>query len=131
MRGKVDDPAAENVWIGSAASLLVGSLILAGHAWFLFYLEEEYRSVYAATPNATSTRDYVQIWVPIFLSTIALEMVYFWIFYPSARVYRTNDALGSLMLGSFNQLTKKLLSQVRCAFHFVHSFSYQSGRSFS
>ena len=108
----IDDPKKDNYWLGWKGTMVLGLLILAGHTWFLFYLEFEYKERYYAYPHLTAVRDYVSLWVPIFLGTIALETVYFWITAPKSDVYRLNDSMGSLTLGSFNQLVKKLIKQV-------------------
>jgi len=108
----IDDPKKENYWLGWKATMIFGLLIIAGHAWFLFFLESEYKEKYHSNPHLNRIRDYVTLWVPIFLGTIALETIYFWITAPKSDVYRLNDSLGSLTLGSFNQLFKKLISQI-------------------
>ena len=64
------------------------------------------------TRQWSATRDFVSMWVPIFFLSILVEMAYFWTFYRQSKVYRTNDSLSSLTLGSLNQLTKKLFGQV-------------------
>lgn len=108
----LDDPRKENHWLGWKGTMIFGVLIVAAHGWFLYYLQMEYTEKYCAHPHLTAVRDYVSLWVPIFLATIALETIYFWFKAPNSDVYRLNDSLGSLTLGSFNQLTKKLVKQV-------------------
>lgn len=108
----VDDPLAECQSLEWKTSMTFGFLLVVAHFWFLKFLEDEYKRDYLPSPHTYIVRDYVSLWIPIFLSSIALEALFYKISKKPNEVYRLNDSLSSLCLGSWNQLSKKLVAQV-------------------
>jgi len=97
--------------MGWKGTLVVGTLIILAHWWFLQFLHDEYQLRYQESPGTIHIRDYVVLWVPIFLGSIAIESLWFRLT-AKRSVYRMNDALGSLCLGNYNLLSKSLTNQL-------------------
>jgi len=97
---------------------LVGLVTVAAHGWFLYYMENDYNDKYApslwsiapgADHHAYKVRNYVSIWVPIFLLSIVLEALYSGLL--GLKLYRFNDMISSLSLGMMMAGTKALIAQ--------------------
>lgn len=106
------DPAL----LGSAPTLVLGIVVVILHGLFLRHLELEYYEQYDAVDSSQwkPVRDYVAVWIPVFLVTIAIEILIGWA--KQADIYRVNDFMGSMSCGSLLTLTKKLFSQTFLAF---------------
>lgn len=106
----VDQP--DRAVLGPLLTFVVGAVVFYLHWIFLKTLEEDYTELYFTAGEETwlPVRDWVGVWIPIFLLTMGLEVVYS--YFTETNLYRVNDALGSLGCGSLLTLIKKLFSQV-------------------
>jgi len=100
-----------------ALEAVVVVLVLAGHAWFLWYLQAQYEALPDKT-NPARVMDYVDLWVPIFLVSMLVEA--FWAKYKNVNLYRVNDSVCSLSIGILSLLTKKVAAKAVVVFPYVY-----------
>ena len=69
--------------------MVAAGLVVAAHAWFLWYLQAEYEALPAKSALASVT-DYVDLWVPIFLLSMFAEAgtLHFLFFYSFFLLYQ-------------------------------------------
>lgn len=101
--------------------VVAAGLVVAAHAWFLWYLQAEYEALPDKSDLASVT-DYVDLWVPIFLLSMFAEAA--WAKYKEVRLYRVNDTLSSLSLGVLSLLTKKLAAKALAFFPYVYVWEH-------
>lgn len=97
---------------------LLTILILVLHWYFLLVVEKEY---YDDTNPFGIPYDYLIIWTPIFFISISFEALYSYLF--NLGLYRFNDAIASLLLGTFSTLFKACLS--RFALMSLYTYVYR------
>lgn len=107
-----DDPNIENNWLPTKPSMIIGIVTLLLHIYFLFYIEDKYLENYQHQNDTIIVKDYIAKVIPLFLLSGFLEFIFYWWTKPNASVFRLNDSVSSVTLGSLNQLSKKLIGQV-------------------
>ena len=96
---------------GTKWNIIVSGVILTGYCYFIRILQLDYEQNYYGR-DEVHTKTYVTLnaWIPIFLLSIFGEMLLF--HFRKQEVYRANDSLSSLSLGSYNTVVTNLISKV-------------------
>ena len=98
---------------------LLGLATVVAHFVFLLLVKQRYDLEEAGGAHAP---DWVEIWIPIFLASIACEAVYLWV--TKKQRFRINDAVSSLGTGlvmqSMQRQTNLLLSLSPYAYVYQH-----------
>lgn len=95
----------------------LGLAIVAAHVYFLLRVKHHYDLSQNGGPRAP---DWVQLWIPIFLLTIALESIYLW--FTKRQPFRINDSIASLGTGLVMETSHKQAAMLLALFPyaFIH-----------
>lgn len=83
----------------------LGVATVAAHAYFLLVVKRHYDAARAGGP---APPDWPDVWIPIFLASIALEAVY--LYYTRGQPFRLNDSISSLATGLVMQTSQRQIA---------------------
>jgi hypothetical protein len=96
--------------ISTNVAVFLLPLLLLGHLYFFYSIQVEYETQYYEK-NYENIKSHLNTWIPIFFVSIFLEIIYYY-FAKQQRVYRTNDSISSLSLGTFSVVIGGLIVKV-------------------
>eukprot|EP01087_Luapelamoeba_hula_P013165 TRINITY_DN3755_c0_g1_i1.p1 TRINITY_DN3755_c0_g1~~TRINITY_DN3755_c0_g1_i1.p1 ORF type:complete len:534 (-),score=59.71 TRINITY_DN3755_c0_g1_i1:29-1630(-) len=109
------------VRLGPVANAVVSVILVVAHVWFLYYLHVEYAALKEKATRAR-VRDYVILWVPVFLGSILAERLYAW--YKKSDVYYLSDSIGNLGTGTLMLLSKRMLGLLVPVFPYMYIWQH-------